>query len=481
MRLTNGIALFNKQAHKVNKISKHDILEKNGNFSVPVIDQTTNKNQKKKLIDKKDKEKVTLIKSFCNKNERKSRSKSNSSNKEYKKRNKSSNITNNIQRIIINNNTSYSQNLIYQDKNKYIFSPYILTPILGMKIYENVNNKIFEYIKNAVPKKLFIDIKKMFIKYTLEELHVKNNILMKKSDAEIVNINLKLFYNKGIKESRSNSKKKKNQTQSQVFNQNLSQNDFSFTRNHNNKTLNKRNYNNNFSKQDIFNGLLDNHSSLYSLSKKCTKIKGAPFTFKVTKSPKKTRSKSGSKERTIINKNKIQNYYSNNIFDPDLHVFKLINQKQRNNGTNLVNINKRNKLVKKINNNLLLSKKNRTNNIVKSLMSNTIIYSEKKKGNLQSNKTLKKKENNKEQEQMEKKNEENKNQNNKNDEQLKQIKSGLDDNLKLFFNFSYENFLNKESETESKKSIEASSRKDKKEGSINNNKIIDVSYQPKYK
>ena len=33
---------------------------------------------------------------------------------------------------------------------------------------------------------------------------------------------------------------------------------------------------------------------------------------------------------------------------------------------------------------------------------------------------------------------------------LKQIKNTIDDNLKIMFNFSYENFLSKESEQESK-------------------------------
>ncbi len=41
----------------------------------------------------------------------------------------------------------------------------------------------------------------------------------------------------------------------------------------------------------------------------------------------------------------------------------------------------------------------------------------------------------------------------KNSEQLKKIKSTLEPNLKYMFNFSYEGFLNKESETESKRSI----------------------------
>ena len=40
----------------------------------------------------------------------------------------------------------------------------------------------------------------------------------------------------------------------------------------------------------------------------------------------------------------------------------------------------------------------------------------------------------------------------KNEEMMKQIKNTLDDNLKVMFNFSYENFLSKESESESKKS-----------------------------
>jgi hypothetical protein len=38
-------------------------------------------------------------------------------------------------------------------------------------------------------------------------------------------------------------------------------------------------------------------------------------------------------------------------------------------------------------------------------------------------------------------------------EQLKEIKSNLDEHLKVMFNFSYEGFLNKESESVSKKSL----------------------------
>ena len=38
MKFSNGISLYNKQYSKAHKIRKNDILEKNINFSVPLID-----------------------------------------------------------------------------------------------------------------------------------------------------------------------------------------------------------------------------------------------------------------------------------------------------------------------------------------------------------------------------------------------------------------------------------------------------------
>jgi hypothetical protein len=261
--------------------------------------------------------------------------------------------------------------------------------------------------------------------------------------------------------------------------------------------MNNRNYNtakNNISKQYIFNGLLKNHNSLYSLNKGCAKIQGVPFTFNLSRSPPKSKSKSGSKEKKLINKNVNKNYLSNNnIFDPDLHVFKILNQRKKNSGLgkNFSSTNKNKKIQKKLNNNLISKKKNRSNNIINNKISNIVIYSDKKSKNLNSNKSIKPDENiNKKNERIieENKNETNNNENSKNAEQLKQIKSGLDENLKFLFNFSYENFLNKESESESKKSasdfniIETSNHKNNQEHyNINNNEIQDISYQPKYK
>jgi len=485
MKLSTGITLFNKQANKVHKINKNDILDKNCNFSVPIIDDTNNKLPKKKYLERK--EKVTLIKSFCN-NEKNNRSKSNSNSKEYKQRYKSNNINNVNQNIYGNNNNSFNQNQIYIDKNKYIFSSYILNPLFGLKVYENVVNKIFEFIKSILSKKIYLDIKKAFIKFIFEELHVKTDLFLKKTDSDLMNSNLKLFYNKTLLANENNNKNK-NQT------------DFSFTRNHNNnKAMNNRNYNtgkNNISKQYIFNGLLKNHNSMYSLNKGCAKIQGGPFGFNLSRSPPKSKSKSGSKDKKLVNKNVNKNYLSNNnIFDPDLHVFKILNQRKKNSRSNknFSNNNKYSKIQKQLNNNLIFDKKNKTNNFINNKISNIIIYSDKKSKNKMSNKSINPGENiTKKGERIIEENKNNKNEsyyneNSKNAEQLKQIKSGLDENLKFLFNFSYENFLNKESESESKKSVSdiniietSNHKKNQNNNNINNSKFQDISYQPKYK
>ena len=472
MKLTNGISLFNKQSSKVQKILKNDILDKNCNFSVPFIENDLS-NQKKNHS----KERITLLKSFCTKNEKsksksKSKSNSNSHNKEYRKRNKSNfnyNNANNIrnQNAYFNNNTSYNQN-----KNKYIFNSYIVTPLYGLKIYEKTLNKIFDYIKSILPKKLFLEIKKMYIKYVLEELHIKNNIaniLFTKSESEIMSLNLKLFYNKDNKSSsinKSSSKNSKNKSKKKT------QKDFSFTRNYHNKGMNiniknSKTAKNNISKQYIFSGIFNkhnhnhNHNSLYTISKNYSRIPGVPFTFNVTKSSTvKSRSKSGSKEKKIINKNKNKNYYSNNnIFDPDAHVYKILNQRKNNNNNLLIknrnNTSNNNKLQKQLTNNLLLSKKGKDNITAKKKFSpnNNLINSGKKNENINTIKRRNKESRNKKEEKIEENKNNEKEKDNKSEEQLKKIKSGLDDNLKFLFNFSYENFLNKESENDSKKTL----------------------------
>ena len=172
MKLTSGITLFNKQSNKVNQFRKNEKKDKNTNYSIPIDkSRSKSKSKEKTMIDyttnNQNKEKVTLIKSFINKNEQKSsKSHSNSSN-EYRSHNLSSNKNGNPK------NKYYPS---FVDKKKYIFSNFILTPLLGIKIYENVISKIFEYIRNMVPKNSFLEIKKKFIVFVLDELHIKHKI-----------------------------------------------------------------------------------------------------------------------------------------------------------------------------------------------------------------------------------------------------------------------------------------------------------------
>ena len=90
--------------------------------------------------------------------------------------------------------------------------------------------------------------------------------------------------------------------------------------------------------------------------------------------------------------------------------------------------------------------------------------------------------------------------NEKSNEQLKEIKSSLDDNLKVMFNFSYEGFLNKESESESKKSFDNdimdtnnnkqniikssntnnTNENDNKTGTLSSEKSVQYCYKTKY-
>ena len=157
---------------------------------------------------------------------------------------------------------------------------------------------------------------------------------------------------------------------------------------------------------------LKKHSSLYSLTKN---LSNRTISNSKSRSNSKNNSKSNSKEKiNIIKSNKI-----------------ILNSK----------------LFEKINNELFKSHNKKYLNISKSKIKKEINYS--------LNQTLR----NNSQKIMNSKNEKNKNEKKENNEiknleQLKKIKSTLEDNLKYMFNFSYENFLNKESETESKKSLE---------------------------
>ena len=135
-------------------------------------------------------------------------------------------------------------------------------------------------------------------------------------------------------------------------------------------------------------------------------------------------SNNSKNKKKIINNNNSFNF-SNLFFNSNENI------KSRNNKYNIKNYLK----DVKLNNNLI--KKIQKENIKKKTNNKNINNNNNNKNNININNKI-------------------------NNEQLKEIKNNLDENLKKIFNFSYEYFLNKESETESKKSLEENNQKSNK-------------------
>ena len=92
---------------------------------------------------------------------------------------------------ITNKNFSYN---VYNDNQKYIFNCYKISPIIALLIYEKSINKLLEFIKKRLPKNNFIEIKKKYISFVIEELNIKSkNILHNISEPDLINLNVKLF------------------------------------------------------------------------------------------------------------------------------------------------------------------------------------------------------------------------------------------------------------------------------------------------
>ncbi len=99
---------------------------------------------------------------------------------------------NKIKEAIINNNSS-SINIL-NDNHKYIFNNYKISPLIALLIYEKSINKLFDFIKRRMPKNNFIEIKKKYISFVVEKLHIKSkNILLNISEQDLINSNVKLF------------------------------------------------------------------------------------------------------------------------------------------------------------------------------------------------------------------------------------------------------------------------------------------------
>ena len=349
---------------------------------------------------------------------------------------------NKIKEAIINNNSS-SFNIL-NGSQKYIFNNYKLSPLIALLIYEKSINKLFDFIKRRIPKNIFFEIKKKYISFVIEELHIKSkNILLNLSEQDLMNLNVKLF------------------TSSISINNNSNNSNNFFAQYHklnsNSNSLNKCNFNSN---------------SLFKLNKDKSKSKFLSFnSFNNAESKKQNKSLVNStnillqpkKSKNICNteythkNNGMQNKFKKNKkIEAGIEFFNHLRNISMMNGSpkyipnkniyldNRKKVNLKEKIITK--DKKLGFIKNKSNNLKKNIIEENKIF-----GNEEKNENACEKNNN------------NKNKNEKKEEvkvedknclhQLNLIKENLEDNLKNMFNFSYGYYLNYDRESESSKSL----------------------------
>ena len=351
---------------------------------------------------------------------------------------------------------------------------------ISIKIYEHAIDKLFVYMKKILPNEIYKDIQNKFLIDISKELNNYNNKMnIKKEDS--------------ITSSITNLIKT-------MLNNSINIDDFSSINNnhHNSKIKLPYNIGNdiNIIPNNKIKNLIKKHASLYTLTK--SKILNSK-TMSNSKSKSKSGSKSNSKGRNEFNKSARNNkkismkkytfgvFKSNNL---NTKLFQKINSELLKIDLNPISY-KKNTIDGNNKSNIFNKKSNGTKFIYLNKRNNKISTSHttgnslnKKEKHIKSNFSLNFNNKNNMSEIIENKtiqkhlnliNHNNKNNiikevinESKNSEQLKEIKSSLDENLKIMFNFSYEDFLNKESETESKKSIDENN---------NNNRGV---YQSKY-
>ncbi len=276
---------------------------------------------------------------------------------------------------------------------------------LTVKMYEKIIQRLFNYMKIVLPREKYYDISNRYLKEVSRELNFSSKKNSSQNDLTITNL---------IKSTTANSLNDSN------------------TNSFSNLKLNSNN-NTNISKRR------KEHSSLYTLNKlKILNYK--TMSHSKSKSPSKS-SKSNSKEKKHINKigkssaKKLINCRIFNRINKEILNIEALkpNKNNINNKKKFLNKSINNKYTNNINNK---NNNNNNNNNNLSVDINNITFFEKKEDNKDNDSSSTEKRNKI-----------------KNSEQLIKIKSSLDDDLKKMFNFSYESFLNKESESNSKKSF----------------------------
>ena len=358
-----------------------------------------------------------------------------------------------------NNNSKKEKNneknlkLSYDFSNRFISSPKNNNNNKPIRIVlENI--KINEKAKSTSKSKYSKNYKDKYSLYSI----------MKSSHSYSYNNNKKKINNN------SHSKSKSKSTSRENFNMNLN-NNRTINSKSDNITINNTNINQINSSSSITKGIFNSISSnnnrdINQKSKKYTTIKSTlihqslpllneKLFSKLTNSNNRTKS---SKKNNIVY-NTISNISVSKItksisYKTEPNISHNINISLTNKSNNFKNENNYNSLRinsyrKKVKfNNKNLKNKNKKNNLIIKNQINYLSPSENNKIKI-TNISPKHRNNN------------NNNNNNlefkttqipvlKNEEMIKQIKNTIDDNLKVMFNFSYENFLSKESEHESK-------------------------------
>jgi len=346
---------------------------------------------------------------------------------------------NRIKESIMNNNFSYKS---CNGSQKYIFNCYKISPLIALLIYEKAINKLFEFIQKRLPKNNFVEIKKKYISFVTEELHINNkNLLLNIPEKDIMNLNVKLFTSYNNSNIISTYSKFNHNNPNSLLKSNCNSNSlFQLNKNRirKGKILSLNSFNTELRKQ---NKSLFNSSNILIQSKKSKNICQTEYVHKNNYNSSIINLKS-SKNKKIGIGGEIFNHLRNTSITSGSFLTKnneLENKKKSNLKDKIIN---KDKEIIKIFRKMPLTKVKKINRLKKSYEDKNQIHNENKNNNMDNNPNNIKsaydaKDNEKKQ----------------SVQQLNLIKENLEDNLKNMFNFSYGSFLNYEKESDSSKSL----------------------------
>ena len=346
---------------------------------------------------------------------------------------------NRIKESIMNNNFSYKS---CNGSQKYIFNCYKISPFIAIVIYEKAINKLFEFIQRRLSKSNFIEIKKKYISFVTEELHVNNkNILLNIPEKDLMNLNVKLFtsYNNSniiSTYSKFNQNNPNSLLKSNCYSNSLFQ--LSKNRIRKGKILSLNSFNTELRKQ---NQSLFNSSNIIIQQKKSTNICQTEYIHKKNYNNSIINLKSSKNKKIGVGSENF-NYLRNLSMTSGSLLTKnneFENKKKSNMKDKIIN---KDKDIIKIFRKMPLKKMKKINKIKKSYEDNNQINNENKNNNIDNNPNNSKSVNDPKD-----------NEKKKSVQQLNLIKENLEDNLKNMFNFSYGSFLNYEKESDSSKSL----------------------------